>query len=618
MKKTFLAKGMVVLAMFGALAGSTVGSTMKADAATSHKLKGIEAEIPTGFKGVEDMKMTVIDDNKHKLSIQARATYNSDEYSSKVADFIENSLDSQMSAYINGKSGAKILSKKEIDNVICNGKNYRQIKGISYKSGVEFTLDADKVDLGSISGEYLAYYCWDAIANKPNLCTLSIYNSVIDRSGSTYRVIFPSTIEANEHVKYIKMYKNYLSYIEKKADEDTTMSDMDILIYYYDMVMQSTKYATRECSKNEYTRDFTVHMPVGIVKRSDIVCQCYSVVLNQLLRHSGFVSYNVFGYIKAGVSAGGHAWNAVKLGDNWYYLDSTWDDIDADKVDRSLVRHDFFLFNMNVRNYVREMDDFYKDKLFDVKAKSDSAYSSLYVKSKVINNGLHYANGKWYFVTGGRVCVINDERTEYEAVEEIPYNEARFVTSLGNKLYYGGTDGVYMFDPATGETEQKSAKAYRYGYVKKDKVLARKDEDGKWYYIQDPNWTDDNQTNPAPAPTPNPGKSGQTADDTDKTPSQASGIVVPMQKVKALKGKKMSVKIKSDASTGVEIRVYENDSFEGKPVKSISSKKTNGTWVVTGLKKGSTYYVRARAYVIGNGTKSYSEWSEAKVVKIKK
>lgn len=58
--------------------------------------------------------------------------------------------------------------------------------------------------------------------------------------------------------------------------------------------------------------------------------------------------------------------------------------------------------------------------------------------------------------------------------------------------------------------------------------------------------------------------------------------------------------------------------------KKISSGKTKSAGeydsvkVISGLKKGKTYYVRVRAYKKVDGEKYYGSWSGVKKVKIKK
>lgn len=51
-------------------------------------------------------------------------------------------------------------------------------------------------------------------------------------------------------------------------------------------------------------------------------------------------------------------------------------------------------------------------------------------------------------------------------------------------------------------------------------------------------------------------------------------------------------------------------------VLKIYASKTGDT--IKKLKKGKTYYVRARLYKVSNGKKVYSKWSSIKKVKVKK
>ena len=61
------------------------------------------------------------------------------------------------------------------------------------------------------------------------------------------------------------------------------------------------------------------------------VCDGYSLAYEFILQQLGFYVTVVFGDAGGSRSnASGHAWNAVYLNGNWYEVDVTWDDIDAD------------------------------------------------------------------------------------------------------------------------------------------------------------------------------------------------------------------------------------------------------------------------------------------------
>lgn len=83
-----------------------------------------------------------------------------------------------------------------------------------------------------------------------------------------------------------------------------------------------------------------------------------------------------------------------------------------------------------------------------------------------------------------------------------------------------------------------------------------------------------------------------------------------------LSGKKMKVKwSKNSAASGYQIRYSKKSSFSTYSTKTVG-KVTNTT--ISKLTKGSTYYVKMRAYKTVNGTKYYSDWSTVKKVKITK
>lgn len=552
-----------------------------------------------------------------EMRIAAKSSTETDEYYSETAEYVESTLDAQMIAYMNGTSGkkAEVLSYREgIQKMRSIGATEARGGALGgEKSWVIFTLDADKLYMGY---KDLAYYCWDGIANRENLCTLSIYGSALATGDGNVTVFFPSTLEVNEHKKYIREYKSFMAYLEKKVDDAASMSDLEILIYYYDMLGQATKYS-KEVAAGSYYYDITVHMPVSIVKRDDIVCQGYAVILNQLLRHSGIVCYNVFGSTKGG----GHAWNTVKIGGKWYYSDLTWDDNDLENKDRSLINHEYILFSINTNG--RSMDKFYQTRLSGIRSKSGSFYDYSLFENCGAKNGFHYANGRWYFALYGSVYTIDMNTGDTEQVNEIPYDSNRFVGALGNDLYYGGTDGIYRFDTVTGESEVKKEGSFKYGYVRKNKLLAQNTESESWNEITDP--AGDNIT---PSDTDN-GMGGDTGkDDTSHGGDDSGkggetdmsdvedGIAIPTLKLKKVKGKKLRVKI-NGASDGAEFSVSDSEDFSSTDTREFSTAKTKSTWFLSGLSAGKTYFVRIRGYELTDGRKVFSRWSGARKVSVK-
>lgn len=76
------------------------------------------------------------------------------------------------------------------------------------------------------------------------------------------------------------------------------------------------------CNKTEFDYDQmgdrNNHNDAGIFLNDKTVCEGYARALNILLHEAGIETYYLSGV--------NHAWNIVKLGDNYFHVDSTWDD----------------------------------------------------------------------------------------------------------------------------------------------------------------------------------------------------------------------------------------------------------------------------------------------------
>lgn len=72
----------------------------------------------------------------------------------------------------------------------------------------------------------------------------------------------------------------------------------------------------------------------------EIQCEGYAKTMQYLCDLSGIESMIVVGTNESGDS---HAWNVVKVDGKWYNLDTTWDDPILTNVDKTNVRHRYFL-----------------------------------------------------------------------------------------------------------------------------------------------------------------------------------------------------------------------------------------------------------------------------------
>lgn len=100
----------------------------------------------------------------------------------------------------------------------------------------------------------------------------------------------------------------------------------------YDTVRNVHDYVVNRITYDNSLTRYTAYQ--GIVEQST-VCQGYALLTYKLLTDLGIPCRYIRGY--AGES---HAWNIVKLGSQWYFLDTTWDDPVSSEP---MLRYDYFL-----------------------------------------------------------------------------------------------------------------------------------------------------------------------------------------------------------------------------------------------------------------------------------
>ncbi len=112
----------------------------------------------------------------------------------------------------------------------------------------------------------------------------------------------------------------------EKAEEilvgmDAGMSEYNRELYIHDAVVEACVYAEDVTNISDDYLAFTTY---GALVNSDVVCEGYSRTFQMLLSAVGIESYCVLGVGSFDL----HMWNCVNIDDNWYYVDTTWDEDD--------------------------------------------------------------------------------------------------------------------------------------------------------------------------------------------------------------------------------------------------------------------------------------------------
>lgn len=133
-------------------------------------------------------------------------------------------------------------------------------------------------------------------------------NYLVLYSKYSYDEITDAFKEINTETEHI------LSQIPDNADE----WERERIIH--DALVDEVSYDTDAAESDDSTAD-AFNMYGALVKKK-AVCSGYAYAIKMLLNRVGIECRTVVGMSKNS----GHMWNQVKINDNWYHLDATWDD----------------------------------------------------------------------------------------------------------------------------------------------------------------------------------------------------------------------------------------------------------------------------------------------------
>lgn len=127
------------------------------------------------------------------------------------------------------------------------------------------------------------------------------------------------------------LYKNILDIdvsiteLEKARREAivslTATNDFEKVFQLHNYLVKNNTYDYRVINSPGF-EDVGTYTAYGALVRGKSVCEGYAMAYKYLLNAVGIECEIITGV----ANGGGHAWNAVKLDGNWYYVDTTWDD----------------------------------------------------------------------------------------------------------------------------------------------------------------------------------------------------------------------------------------------------------------------------------------------------
>lgn len=271
----------------------------------------------------------------------------------------------------------------------------------------------------------------------------------------------------------VEEYKEALDRAYEEAVPDPeNMSQMQIARACHDYLAQHVYYDYTYAKRSAY----------GALVEGTAVCEGYSRAYGEMLRKAGIE----FDYTTSVDMA--HMWNYVKIDDEWYHVDVTWDDptaevsgmqeesVQADKM--GAVLHTYFL-NSDEAIGKEEQDGQYHQGWEPVRECTSAKYDDAYWQDEGIS-AIFVIDGKEYYLkyTGADengpvpVELIRREddtettvltfRARWDTADGSGYWDGLYssLSYYGGKLYFNDAKNIYSYDPAAESSEAEVI--YRY------------------------------------------------------------------------------------------------------------------------------------------------------------
>lgn len=176
---------------------------------------------------------------------------------------------------------------------------------------------------------------------------------VVPSFGGKYKVVLSLSGSKDDYAEEQRRLEESAEKLLRKAD--LTGSDAEIALQLHDLLIENAWY-NGTAGPDDYA-----HTAYGaLVENSSgipggALCDGYSLAYEYLLQRAGVTCTMVCGY--AGSSQDDlqkHAWNLVRLGEDWYEVDPTWDDLELE-ISPSSEGYDLFQEAISDRDYMAKL-----------------------------------------------------------------------------------------------------------------------------------------------------------------------------------------------------------------------------------------------------------------------
>lgn len=252
-------------------------------------------------------------------------------------------------------------------------------------------------------------------------------------------ITFEYTMTKSEITQARKFFSEQIETIISKIPSDIT-KEADIALWLHDYI----------CLNFAYDADLKVSDVYNFLKGGKGICQAYVLLYMELMTRMGISC----GFVTSTQMK--HIWNVVKIDDQWYHVDLTWDDALPDTPGRA--RHDTFLCSDSALKRVGHADGWSAPTVC-TSTRFDSEVLD------VIDTAFARIDGKWYAADrkSGEICefdLVDMSRQGVFFVDRLwqvngspsgTFYKDRYlsVCAIDGRLCFSDPDSVYCLDLPT-------------------------------------------------------------------------------------------------------------------------------------------------------------------------
>lgn len=260
-------------------------------------------------------------------------------------------------------------------------------------------------------------------------------------------------------------YDAYEVVVDNILDEEIIdgMTDVQLALYIHDAIAMIGRYGSADTN--------TMYTGYGLLVDGAAVCQGYAAAYEDLMNRVGIPCVSVSSREM------NHRWNLVKIGDNWYHVDLTWDDNRTQAA--GFVRHDNFLLSdegitgtghYGWNSVISCTDTRYNSGAFWKVSKSQLCFPDNSVSYQLEGS---FADGRIINLTRrdsvtGETTLLQEIEIKFLDTGGWGFYTPCYGLSLWNgTLYYSDMSTVYGVCPVTG----KQWTVYEYDYKSTGKLI---------------------------------------------------------------------------------------------------------------------------------------------------